>query len=157
MPATITTLPQRVAALPGELRAVCDELFAIGASHGVLEMPPTMLAWAEQQFGNTDSVTHQTIIKVVNRLTLEGALFNPLRAKRPAMHSGDDAELEAWIAAELRDDIFAHPLCTTPADRFGRIRGAHCISASNVAKYDGWHGVVVFDEPHPLRFARARS
>src|SRR5262249_2524875 len=39
---------------------------------------------------------------------------------------------------------------------FGRIRGRFCVSASNVAKYDGWHGLVIFDEPHPLRFDRAQ-
>ena len=33
----------------------------------------------------------------------------------------------------------------TPEDVFGRIRGRHCITASNVAKYDGFHAVVIFD------------
>jgi hypothetical protein len=41
----------------------------------------------------------------------------------------------------------------TPADTFGRIRGRHAITASNVAKYDGWHAVIVFDEHHPLHFS----
>jgi hypothetical protein len=30
------------------------------------------------------------------------------------------------------------------------------MTASNVAKCDGWHGLVIFDEPHPLRFDRAQ-
>src|SRR5258705_491672 len=33
---------------------------------------------------------------------------------------------------------------------FDRIRGEHGITASNIAKYDGYHGVLVFDEHDPL-------
>jgi hypothetical protein len=40
----------------------------------------------------------------------------------------------------------------TPEDVFGRVRGRHSITASNVAKYDVFHGVIVFDEHNPLRF-----
>jgi galactose-1-phosphate uridylyltransferase len=44
----------------------------------------------------------------------------------------------------------------TPEDTFGRIRGAHCITASNVAKYDGYHSLVIFDEHNPLCITRER-
>jgi galactose-1-phosphate uridylyltransferase len=47
---------------------------------------------------------------------------------------------------------FCQPLAGTPADIFGRLRGHYAITASNVAKYDAWHGVIIFDEHHPLRF-----
>ena len=36
------------------------------------------------------------------------------------------------------------------------MRGRFGVTASNVAKYDGLHGVVVFDEHHPLRFTAAQ-
>jgi hypothetical protein len=49
-------------------------------------------------------------------------------------------------------DIFRQPERETTADLFGRIRGQFCVTASNVAKCDGWHGLVIFDEPHPLSF-----
>jgi hypothetical protein len=92
-------------------------------------------------------------VKIVNRLTLESALFNPLRARRPTKPGGGDPALEEWIARELAEyDIFRDPERDTTADVFGRIRGQHCMTASNVAKYAGWHGLVIFDEPHPLRF-----
>ena len=54
----------------------------------------------------------------------------------------------------LRDEIFAcfRPETGTAADLFGRIHGQHSTTASNIAKYDGWHGVVVFENHHPLRF-----
>jgi len=42
----------------------------------------------------------------------------------------------------------------TPVDAFGRIKGSHCVTASNAAKYDGKHGLIVFSEHDPLRFSR---
>ena len=42
-----------------------------------------MEPWVIQQFGALEPVREQTIVKIVNRLTLESALFNPLRARRP--------------------------------------------------------------------------
>ncbi len=151
----ITTLPEHIAALPPANRARCERLFFIQRVEGQTVIPSEMEAWVVSSFGSLDRVRRQTIVRVVNRFTLEGALFNPLRALRPAGKTISDAELHAWIRAELNDlDFFAQPLQATTADIFGRIRGRFCVTASNVAKYDGWHGLVVFDEPHPLRFTR---
>src|ERR687890_76338 len=47
-------------------------------------------------------------------------------------------------------DPFCHPEDGTPADVFGRVEGEHATTASNIAKYDGFHGVVVFDDHNPL-------
>jgi galactose-1-phosphate uridylyltransferase len=49
---------------------------------------------------------------------------------------------------------FSKPLEGTPADTFGRIRGRRSITASNIAKYDGFHGIVIFDEQNPLHLDR---
>jgi hypothetical protein len=155
----IETLPDRIAALPAELRHICERILYVDSTSGYTDPPPSMEPWIVQHFGAVEQVRRQTIIKVTNRLTLESALFNPIRARRPtrssALASGPEHEaaLERWIAQELAEhDIFHDPERTTTADLFGRIRGRYCISASNVAKYDGWHGLVIFDEPHPLRF-----
>jgi hypothetical protein len=151
----ITALPGRIAALPDELRQVCEWLFAVEVATGYTDPPAALEAWIGQQFGAVGAVREQTIVKVVNRLTLEAAIFNPLRARRPRESSGGDAELEARIAERLAaHDMFRQPLHDTTADVFGRIRGRFCITASNIAKYDGWHGLVIFDEPHPLRFGQ---
>ncbi len=155
--AKIETLPERIAALPAELRRICERILYVDVATGYTEPPPSMEPWIAQYFGAIELVRRQTIIKVTNRLTLESALFNPIRARRPtrssALTSGPerDAELERRIAQELAEhDIFHDPERMTTADVFGRIRGRYCISASNVAKYDGWHGLVIFDDPHPL-------
>jgi hypothetical protein len=152
----IVNLPDRIAALPSDLRLACQRIFDVATATGYTDPPPTMHAWIERHFGSVADVREQTIVRVVNRLTLEAALFNLVRARRPIESRGGDAELEARIAAGLSNDIFAEPLRDTPADVFGRIRGQFCVTASNVAKYDGWHGLIVFDEPHPLRFDAPR-
>ncbi len=126
--------------------------------------------WLAKQFGSVDAVRRQQIVRVTNRVTLEGTLFNPLRARRPIetpdaagetlrsaqgdrQEKGDETGLEQTIRhkAEAGCD-FCQPLAWTPADLFGRLRGQYAITASNVAKYDAWHGVIIFDEHHPLHF-----
>jgi hypothetical protein len=151
----IMTLPERILALPDATRAVCQRIFAVQREHGRALPPPAMEAWVREQFGALEAVREQTIMRVTNRFTLEAALINPLRARRLVRTTVDDAELERWIAAELQGGDFADPLHRTPADVFGRITGRYCVSASNVAKYDGWHGLVIFGEGNPLAFSRA--
>ena len=50
----------------------------------------------------------------------------------------------------MKGDAFCHPEERTPEDVFGRVRSKHCVTASNVAKYDGFHGLIVFDDHDPL-------
>jgi hypothetical protein len=153
---TITDLPELVAALPPELRAVAARLLHVSRATGTLDPPDEMAPWIERHFGDLAGVTLQTTVRVCNLLTLEEALFNPLRALRPSDAARDEG-LEALVASGIgARDLFAAPLSYTPADSFGRVRGRFCVSASNIAKYDGWHGLLVFDEPHPLRFDRER-
>jgi hypothetical protein len=149
----ITALPDRIAALPDATRRACQRIFDVATIAGYADPPPTMHAWVERHFGSVDAVREQMVVRVVNMLTLEGALFNPLRGRRPLEAGGGETALEARIAAALAGtDIFREPERDTTADLFGRIRGQFCVTASNVAKCDGWHGLVIFDEPHPLRF-----
>jgi hypothetical protein len=149
---TLLTLPAQIAVLPADLRDAAQRIFHVELAQGQLLPPPTMDAWIIKQFGSLAAVREQHTVSIINRLTLEGALFNPLRASRPAGTQGSDADLERWVAEELSDDMFAQPLRDTPADLFGRITGRFCVTASNVAKYDAWHGLVVLTEPHPLHF-----
>jgi hypothetical protein len=112
-----------------------------------------MAPWVKQQFGSVEAVKKQTVVRVTNRITSEGALFNRQRASRPIL-ARETESLESQLEKARRDDIFAHPEKDTPEDVFGRVSGRHCITASNVAKYDGLHGVVIFNEFNPLNFSR---
>jgi hypothetical protein len=144
----ITGLPALISTLPPEDRAAAERLFDVSATTGRLVPPKAMRAWIEKSFGSLDAVLEQRIVRVTNRVTLEGTLFNGLRASRP-LDTGVSVDLEREIEATAGDP-FCRPEEGTPADVFGRVRGEHAVTASNVAKYDGFHGVVVFDDHNPL-------
>jgi hypothetical protein len=149
----IVELDQIVSDLPEHERERFHRLFDVNPSVGRLVPPDHMKRWIDKYFGGVDAVREQKVVKVTNRWTLEGSLFNELRARRP---------LEARIPADLADEIarsapdpFCEPELNTPEDVFGRIRGDHAMTASNIAKYDGFHGVVIFHEHDPLAFTEA--
>ncbi len=144
----ITDLPELVEALRPEDRTLARRIFDIGATTGRLDPPEAMRAWIGRSFGSVSAVREQRIVKVTNRVTLAGTLFNGLRAARP-LDTGVSVDLEREIQATAGDP-FCRPEEGTPADVFGRVRGEHSVTASNVAKYDGFHGVIVFDDHNPL-------
>ena len=146
----ITELPALIGDLPDEDRAIVDRIFDVSATTGRLDPPESMHQWIESSFGSVDAVREQQIVKVTNLVTLEGSIFNGLRASRPS-DTGTDTDLEKEID-ETKGDPFCNPETGTPADTFGRIRGEHSTTASNIAKYDGFHGVIVFDDHNPLHF-----
>lgn len=147
----ITELDERVAALPAEDRARFERIFLLSATFGQVVPPESMHAWIAAHFGSVDAVRQQRIVKITNLITLEGALFNELRARRPLEAPTSSNDLQETIRASAGGP-FCRPEDGTPADTFGRLRGQQAVTASNVAKYDGWHGVIIFDEHHPLQF-----
>jgi hypothetical protein len=144
----ITDLPALIEALTPEGRTLSERILDVSATTGRLDPPDGMKAWIEKSFGSVDAVTEQRIVKVTDRITLKGTLFNELRASRP-LDTGVSLDLEKEIAA-TEGDPFCRPEEGTPADVFGRVKGEHATTASNIAKYDGFHGVVVFDDHNPL-------
>jgi len=147
----IADLPALVSALPPAERQLFHRLFDVQVSYGELRPPESMHPWLMNQFGSVASVFRQKIVRVTNKVTGDGALFNELRARRP-LNAREQLSLKAQILDGLRHDPLSQPLTGTPEDPFGRVRGKHCITASNIAKYDGLHAIVIFDEPDPLRF-----
>jgi hypothetical protein len=151
---SITDLAEIVAALPSAERQRFEGIFHISSSVGRLNPPPSMHKWIEDHFGSVEAVLKQRIVRVTNLVTMEGALFNAIRSQRP-MVTAKPEELEKLIAEELGGP-FCRPLEGTPEDVFGRVEGKYSVTASNIAKFDGWHGVVVFDEHDPLTFSEER-
>lgn len=146
----IVHLDRLVRELPTRARLRFERIFHVSSCVGELRPPKEMHGWIEGYFGSVESVLKQRIIKVTNLVTLEGALFNELRARRPTeARTASDAVTEARSRV---GDPFCRPERLTPQDVFGRVRGEHCITASNVAKYDGFHGLVIFNEHDPLAF-----
>ncbi len=151
-PRSITYLDAQAAALGIEDRARFERIYHLCVAVGDVLPPETMIPWISRYFGSVDAVLQQRIIKVTNRVTLEGALFNELRANRPLEAPPGAEDLEETILGSTGGP-FCHPLEGTPADTFGRVQGQSALTATNIAKYDGWHAVIIFDEHHPLRFS----
>ena len=146
----IVELSRMVAELPASARERFQRIFHVSETVGHLDPPESMYAWIQGYFGSVDVVVAQRIVKVTNLVTMEGALFNELRARRPI-----EARASSDLVTEVRSkrgDPFCHAESGTPEDVFGRVYGRHCVTASNIAKYDGFHGLIIFREHDPLRF-----
>jgi len=153
-PRSLAYLEALVAALHAEDRARFERIYHLSVTYGHVVPPEAMWDWITVHFGSVEGVCRQRIVKITNRVTLEGSLFNDLRARRPVEAPPATEDLEEVIRENVGDP-FCRPEEGTPADLFGRVRGGYARTASNVAKYDGSHGVVIFDEHHPLRFTAA--
>jgi hypothetical protein len=130
-------------------RALVRSLYDIRVEAGYAVAPERMAERVRKAIGSAEGLRSQRIVKVLNRVTLEGTLFNPLRALRPQPPN-------PFAAPAAVEDPFADPEGLTSADPFGRIRGEHCVTAANMAKADAHHGLVIFDEPDPFRFDERR-
>ena len=144
-----------MASLPMESRDLFSRIFDVDRYMACLSSPEEMHPWIIQQFGSLEAVRVQKLVRVTNRITGEGTLFNELRAYRP-MEESDRLKMEALIIDESKDDPLNDPEKFTPEDSFGRIRGKYSITAANVAKYDELHAIVIFDHHNPLHFDRER-
>jgi hypothetical protein len=148
----ITDLFDLIDALSVPKRKRFARLFEVDSSEGCCVVPLTMRDEVVSRFGSIETVERQTIVRVVNKWSWEGAIFNPIRAKRP-MPASDDGGT-TYDAASFGDDPFAEPLKSTTEDLFGRVRGKHCITTSNISRWEGQNAVLIFDEPDPLKFTR---
>ena len=149
----ITELEDIVNSLPAEERKLFQQIYAVTTTTGELRIPPGMEPWVKQQFGSVEAVAKQKIVRVTNKVTCEGTLFNRLRFLRP-IEAQKQESIEAQLQDASKNELFRHPEDNTPEDLFGRVVGKHCVTASNIAKYDGLHGLVIFNDSNPLQFSR---
>jgi hypothetical protein len=149
---TISDLPALIAELPAAKRERLERIFRVDDVIGELRIPESMREWVEKNFGSVEEASQQRVVRVTNLWTWEGALFNPLRGKRP-QQLRNDADTGRMPA----DDVFAAPERTTSEDMFGRVRGEHCVTASNISRWEGQCAVCIFDEPDPLRLTQEQA
>ena len=151
---TVMQLDELVEELDADDRRAFERVFHVGSSIGDLVPPDSMRSWIEEQFGDVERVRNQKIMKVTNIVTLDGVLFNWLRSSRPIWRHDFDLEAELQQSdGEPFDNLYE----LTPEDTFGRVEGEHCVTASNIAKFDGYHGVIIFNEKNPLLFTREQA
>ena len=146
----ITDLPQLIDSLPADDRARAHALYDVSISTGQLTIPPELRDWVVAHFGSVEAVELQHVVRVTDRWTLNGAIFSPLRGRRPQSPPTESA-FRRLVESTVGDE-FCHPETGTPADTWGRIRGRRTITAANAAMYEARHGVVVFDQHDPLAF-----
>ncbi len=145
---SIIYLQENIKALRGKNRAIFKEIYNITVGQGKLIIPESINNWVKQTFGTLRSVENQKIVKVFNKYTFEGAIFNELRAKRPVQNVKTNSS-EMIKASE--GDSFCRPREKTPYDPIGRLTNRFGgITASNISKYDEYHGLVIFKEHNPL-------
>ncbi|MDD5326399.1 MAG: hypothetical protein PHY02_01135 [Phycisphaerae bacterium] len=166
---SIVGLESRVSKLKkGDKKLFCD-IFEISSVEGRLEIPPSFRAKVRQYFGTKDKggeiietedevvnrIETQKVVRTFNKWTGDGALFNWLRASRPSMRGEIEKErqrVDEHISESMRNCDFCEPAKYTPEDLFGRIKGKYCVTGANVAKYDGWSGMIYFGKHNPLKF-----
>jgi len=150
---TIAELDEVIEHLPRQRRSLFERIFNVSVTHGRLMPPVEMEPWIIKQFGSIEATLDQKIVRITNQITLDGVLFNGLRSSRP-MWTAPTLDLDGELARNAAVDPLHDPYHGTPEDLFGRIEGRYCVTASNVAKFDGFHGLIVFKEEHPLRWTR---
>ena len=147
---TIIELQDYVNKLSDEEKEKFDNIYSLDKDVGKLKVGKDMKAWVKKTFGNVEGVENQEIVRIDNKTTFESALFNKLRAMRPV--DASEKQSTAKVIAESEGGPFCNPEKKTPEDVFGRVKGKHSTTASNVAKYDSYHGLVVFEKHDPLDF-----
>jgi hypothetical protein len=133
-------------------RVLFERLYSLRAQICTMQIPRHMCDWVTKQFGSVEAVANQIVVRLTNKITAEETIYNSLRELRPS----DTREKTAFSIdnLDMGTDSFANPFENTPADTFGRIEGKHCISASNIARCDELHGVVIFNTSHPLKWGQ---
>ncbi|MBO3804242.1 MAG: hypothetical protein JTT11_10330, partial [Candidatus Brockarchaeota archaeon] len=79
----ITEIEKIVDSLPPEEKLLFYRIFDLGTAVGKLRVPSSLAGWVEERFGSVGAVQEQKIVKITNVVTMEGSLFNALRARRP--------------------------------------------------------------------------
>ena len=148
----ITDLPSKAKRLPKAKKDLFNRFFWIDMNTGTLNPPKNMVPWLKKQFPHSD-VKKQKIVRAINLPLMEAALFNELRTLRPLETKPTDIKEEI---KKSKGGPFCNPLKSTPADSFGRVKGTYSTTCSNVAKYEGLHGVTIFKDHDPWNLSEAK-
>jgi hypothetical protein len=164
--------------LDEEYHIIFNRIFQTYTEKGTMAIPPDMQKKILQHFGAKDytgkvietpeetvnRIKEQKIVRTFNKWTGEGALFNYIRTSRPGMGKinleNEKKQLKQIINDSKKDCDFCQAEKYTPADVFsgemgeykGRVKGKNSITAANLAKYDIWSSLVIFNNHNPLEF-----
>jgi hypothetical protein len=72
----ITELEAAAAALPAADRARFERIYAVATVTGELYPPEGLKPWLQERYGSVEQIARQHIVRVDNRVTGEGVLYN---------------------------------------------------------------------------------
>ena len=154
MEKSILNLSDMVNSLPQTEKDLFKRIFEVSMLEGSLVPTEEMYGFIKNTFGSIEAVKTQRMVKITNLVTYEGSSFNELRSKRP-MDTKEAGDLEEVIK-KGKKCLFCNAATQTPADVWGRTKGKFCITASNIAKYDQFHGLIVFNDHNPFVFEKEK-
>lgn len=148
-----------------------NNIFHISSATGSMKIPYAYKNKALELFGKrnsegkiiettnevTERIENQKVVKIYNKWTGSGSLFNSLRSSRPGIKQEETKDIkkkvDGYIKASEEGCEFCNPEKYTPEDVFGRVKGKYGITGSNIAKYDAWSSVIFFKRHNPLEFS----
>lgn len=143
---------------------ILNRIYQHHSDTGTMEIPYSFRNRALSYLDAADSpykeealkkLREQRIVKIYNVWTGEGSIFNSLRAQRPGLKVKDGQNRREKLIKNSEENCdFCNPLLNTPLDLFGRVKGKYCVTAANLAKYDAWSSLLIFNKHNPLQFNR---
>ncbi|XP_068678167.1 uncharacterized protein [Montipora foliosa] len=100
----------------------------------------------------------QTVVRVFDRWTCNQTCFNAARALKP-LNNGEEnpvSSMDVSDGSKVPGCDFCSPFDYTAADLWGRLENDSGLTASNVAKYDALHSMVVFKEHLPSHWNKTK-
>lgn len=162
----VADLPSLIGQLEFEARQDVERLFRVQHLEGLNEVPqqlrPKVARWCGGGADDDEAwqcAAQQSVVSVHSIWTYETANFNTLRARRPVVGGGvgSGGPDEAAAACEGPDKCdFCDVENLTCVEPFGRVRGKHCVTAGNVFKSAGLHGLVIWTR-HRLHHLTAQE
>ncbi len=146
----ITDIEGIVRKLPKKDRELFNRFYSTKTFTGRLKITDGIREFTKSKFGSVKKVENQKIISLNNNFTAEGSLFNKLRSSRPMKK----VKINLDELEKDKECLFCKPLEKTPQDVFGRVEGKYCITAGNIAKYDYFHSLIIFNEHNPLKIKK---
>eukprot|EP01135_Chromosphaera_perkinsii_P010535 Nk52_evm45s2152 gene=Nk52_evmTU45s2152 len=155
------------------LDELCSRIYRFNVTHGTQQIPEQLQekvkVWFRQHPEEDPQkavkrALEQTVLRIINKWTLEQTVYNELRGKRPINSAAptrrvSNNNIKNSSSGESKNNVhpdcdFCRPHLFTAVEPWGRIERSTLVSASNVAKCSGAHGMFVFKEHDPISYVR---
>lgn len=133
------------------LKLKFDYIFYVNKRTGKLKISKSfkkkLFTWFAKKPNLVQEVDEQSITFILNQLTNEQTIFNPLRDKRPVKKPAESQR--AYVENLQEDSLDTCDFCkdkfeeNTANDYLGRLANDYAYTTSNAFKYDAWHSLII--------------